>query len=203
MPPVISQEPSPHIACPTGLSGGTVPWQRLACGLWRVPQGDIAAAYSAHCLPNVRTFVHDGTLFTTTALVHRFALRTEARCHPLVLPDRYDGPPRGERGYEGMEVLHRKVPFRLGPETVFVSSDPTAMEWRHHLRAVYADAGRRVEPPCYRDFLDALETDERPAYIQALCLERASPEARFTREEMQHFLASGEAPPQRQMDLGF
>ena len=39
-------------------------WRRFSLGLWRVPRGDIADAYSASSLPKVTVFTHEGSLYT-------------------------------------------------------------------------------------------------------------------------------------------
>jgi len=39
-------------------------WQRFSTGLWRVPKGDIQAAYCADTFPKIKVFMHDGHLFT-------------------------------------------------------------------------------------------------------------------------------------------
>ena len=39
-------------------------WRRFSSGLWRVPEGDIAAAYCADTFPKIKVFTHEGRLFT-------------------------------------------------------------------------------------------------------------------------------------------
>lgn len=39
-------------------------WRRFSSGLWRVPEGDISAAYSAESFPKIKVFTHEGKLFT-------------------------------------------------------------------------------------------------------------------------------------------
>src|SRR5438046_420602 len=38
-------------------------WRRFSNGLWRVPEGDISAAYCADTFPKLKAFLEDGQLF--------------------------------------------------------------------------------------------------------------------------------------------
>src|ERR1041385_1103282 len=40
-------------------------WKRFACGLWRLPEGDISAAYCADTFPRLKAFPHEGRLYMT------------------------------------------------------------------------------------------------------------------------------------------
>ncbi len=168
-----------------------VPWRRLACGLWRVPKGDITAAYSADQLPRVRTFQHDGAIFTCTSLAGR-SFQLTARCYPLIAPAEYHGPEPVKHGYEGSEVLFRKRPHRLGPAVTFVASDPTVNEWRGLLRVLYADGGMFAAGKTYAQLLgEWMEAGHATSNEQeALRLELAAGDPPNTQDEMKARLSS-------------
>lgn len=142
--------PPPNRVWPAPL---IVPWQRFSCGLWRMPEGDISAAYSANRLPRVRMFQHEGVCFTCLSLAGR-AFQQMARCYPLIALADYNGPEPVERSYEGSEVLFRKQPHRLGSLVTFIASDPGIHEWRRLLRVLYADGGAFVSGKTYAQMLD-------------------------------------------------
>ena len=70
----------------------TVNWRRLSSGLWRVPEGDIHAAYSAESFPRVAVFTHAGRLFTNCGVHYHGPVHAEANCYPLIPQDEYRGP---------------------------------------------------------------------------------------------------------------
>ena len=61
-------------------------WRRFSDGLWRVPEGDIAAAYCADTFPKIKVFTHEGRLFTNCGCNYSHAFETEVNCYPLVPP---------------------------------------------------------------------------------------------------------------------
>ncbi len=132
----------------------TVNWRLLSHGLWRVPEGDIHAAYSAETFPRVAVFSHEGRLFTNLAVHFYGAVHAEADCYSLIPADEYRGPESRQYTYEGREAAHRGQVFRLGPKVVFKASDPTVEEWRRLLRVHYADGGMFVAGRTYLEFLD-------------------------------------------------
>lgn len=168
-----------------------VPWRRLAGGLWRVPKGDIADAYSADQLPRVRTFQHEGTTFTCLSLSGR-AFQLTARCYSLIAPADYHGPEPAGRSYEGREVLFRKQPQRLGAPVTFVASDPTVDEWRGLFRVLYADGGMFASGKTYAQLLDqwAHSIHATPNEQAAARLELATGDLPNTQDEMKARLSS-------------
>lgn len=168
-----------------------VQWRRLACGLWRVPKGDIADAYSADQLPRVRTFQHEGALFTCLSLAGR-AFQLSACCHPLIAPSDYRGPEPAGRSYEGREVQFRKQSHRLGPPVMFAPSDITVDEWRELLRVLYADGGMFAAGKTYAQFLADRTpiAHTTPNEREALRLEQAASDPPATQDEMRTRLAS-------------
>lgn len=168
-----------------------VPWRRLACGLWRVPKGDIAAAYSADQLPQVRTFQHEGAVFTCMSLAGR-ALQLTARCYPLIAPADYHGPEPVKNGCEGREVRFRKQPHRLGAPVTFVASDPTVDEWRGLLRVLYADGGYFATGKTYAQLLNKWTEagQATPNEQEALRMELAAGDPPDTQDEMKARLLS-------------
>src|ERR1700744_6651863 len=88
------------------------PWRRFSCGLWRVPEGDISAAYSADTMPRVKVFTHDGRLYTSGGGGGRW-VSSETDAYPLIHPDKYQGPDNVPYSYEGKTVTHKGKTFRL------------------------------------------------------------------------------------------
>jgi len=100
----------------------TVNWRRLSHGLWRVPEGDIHAAYSAESFPRIAVFSHEGRVFTNCG-VHFFgAVHAEADCYALIPVAEYRGPEQRQYTYEGREAAYRGEVFRLGPKVVGVAT---------------------------------------------------------------------------------
>jgi len=129
-----------------------VNWRRLSHGLWRVPEGDIHAAYSAETFPRVAVFTHEGRLFTNCGVHFYGAVHAEADCYPLIPAEEYRGPEPRQYTYEGREPAYRAEVFRLGPKVVFKASDPTSDEWRPLLRVHYADGGFFAAGCTYLEF---------------------------------------------------
>jgi hypothetical protein len=71
--PVLSEErlPLSSTVAETPAHGGhqspnniVTDWRRFSSCLWRVPEGDISAAYSAQTFPKVKVFTHNGVILT-------------------------------------------------------------------------------------------------------------------------------------------
>ena len=160
-------------------------------GLWRVAEGDIAAAYSASILPKVLVFVHEGRLYTNGGCAFSKWLHAEASCYPLIAADTYHGAENVPYSYEGREVAYRGKVFRLGAKAIFVASDPTVDEWRQSARVLYADGGYFASHCTYTEFIgnrfDPQSENGRAARFQELaeCGARAMPR---TQAEMLHLL---------------
>jgi len=167
-------------------------WRRFSTGLWRVPEGDIAAAYSASILPKVSVFVHDGRLYTNGGCAFSKWLHAEADCYPLIAADAYHGAESVPYSYEGCEVVYRGKVFRLGAKAIFVASDPTVDEWRQSARVLYADGGYFAAHCTYTEFIgnrfDPSSENGRTARFKELaeCGARAMPR---TQAEMLQLLA--------------
>ena len=167
-------------------------WRRFSTGLWRVPEGDIAAAYSASTLPKVSVFVHEGRLYTNGGCAFSKWLHAEANCYPLIPADAYRGADNVPYSYEGREVAYRGKVFRLGAKTIFVASDPSVDEWRQSARVLYADGGYFAAQCTYTEFIgnrfDPQSENGRAARFKELaeCGARAMPR---TQAEMLQLLA--------------
>jgi hypothetical protein len=136
-----------------------VPWQRLADGVFDKKNGDIQSAYSADKKPKVRTFTHDGKLFTCMG-IHWKPCMPEAWCHQL-MPFTEPDPPKVPYSNEGEAVTFNGGKYRLGPAILFVASDRTVEEWRIHYRAIYTDGGYFTSEKTYHQFIEAqMERDQ-------------------------------------------
>ena len=181
-------------------------WRRFSDGLWRVPEGDIAAAYCADTFPKVKVFTHEGRLFTNCGCNYSKSFETEANCYPLIPADEYRGPANVPYSYEGREAVHRGGVFRLGAKVLLVSSDPPLAEWRHLLRVLYADDGCFATNCTYGEFLAnryaPKSENGRAAWFEELaeCGGRAMPR---TQEEMRHLLARKREPQNQPQQIDF
>lgn len=162
-------------------------WRRFSSGLWRVPQGDNAAAYCADTFPKIKAFTHEGRLFTNGGCHFAKFFEVEADCYPLVPADEYCGLNSAPYSYEGREARFRGQDFRLGAKVVFAASTPTLAEWRHLLRVLYADGGYFASGCTYSEFLasrfDPQSETGRAARLLELAECGAKPMPR-TQEEM-------------------
>src|SRR6266705_2092903 len=167
-------------------------WGRFSMGLWRMPEGDIAAAYSASTMPKVSVFVHEGRWFTNGGCAFSKWLHAEANCYPLIAADEYRDAENVPYSYQGCEVAYRGKVFRLGVKAIFVASDPTVEEWRQSARVLYADGGYFAAHCTYTEFIgnrfDPQSENGRAARFKELaeCGARAMPR---TQAEMLHLLA--------------
>ena len=85
-------------------------WRRFSMGLWRVPRGDIAAAYSIGTFPKVSVFVHEGRWFTNGGSCYSKLVHSEVNGYPLVPVDGYCGAESVPYSYEGQAVTQ---PIRI------------------------------------------------------------------------------------------
>ena len=129
-------------------------WQRFSSGLRQMPKGDICAAYSAHTLPRVSVFRHEGRMFTAGAILFLGTVHAEATSYPLLPVGSYAGPDSCPYSYEGRMVSHQGKAFRLGPKIVFIASEPTVEEWRKLMRVIYAHETRGSAQCTYLEFVD-------------------------------------------------
>ena len=183
-------------------------WRRFSSGLWRVPEGDIQAAYCADTFPKVKVFTHNGRLFTNCGGHFSGPIRAAADCYPLIPTDEYCGPEPRRCSYEGCEAVYQGDVFKLGPKVVFETADPTVDEWRRQFRVLYADGGMFAHGVSYLGFLDQRlspkSENERAAHFKELaeCGSGAMPR---TQAEMQRLLEGYDAiaarPAVQQLDF--
>jgi len=129
-------------------------WRRFSSGLWRVPEGDISAAYSAESFPKIKVFTHEGKLFTNGGGHFSGPVAAGADCYLLIPANEYRGPEPRRYSYEGREACFRGEVFKLGPKVVFVATDARVEEWRQLFRTMYADGGWFARHSNYRLFLN-------------------------------------------------
>lgn len=184
-------------------------WKRFACGLWRLPEGDISAAYCADTFPKLKAFVHEGRLYTNCGSLFSTAMHSFVTAYALIPPDEYHGPETVQYSYEGKEGIYKNERWRLGPQLIFESSDPTVEEWISILRVLYADGGMFAHGVTYREFLTERHPPKSPnectahAAELALCDAGGMPE---TQAEMRIFIGDSISPvhqPQPQLELTF
>ena len=179
-------------------------WRRFSSGLWRVPEGDISAAYSAEIFPKIRVFTHEGRVFTNCGGCFCGSVHAEMDCYRLLPADEYCGPEPRQYTYEGREAACKGEVFRLGPKVVFVASDPSIDEWRQMLRVLYADGGMFASRCAYLEFLDQRfspkSSNGQAARFKELaeCGAKAMPR---TQDEMRQLLNGEPAEKPQQMDF--
>ena len=178
-------------------------WRRFSMGLWRVPRGDIAEAYSASSFPKASVFTHEGRLYTNGGGHGKWVL-IEADAYPLIHPDEYQGPDSVPYSCEGRTVTHKGKTYRLGGKTVFAASDPSIKEWRHLCRVLYADGGYFASGCTYTEFMgnrfDPDSANGREARFKELAECGACLMPR-TQEEMRRLLAGKAINQPQQTDF--
>jgi hypothetical protein len=171
-------------------------WRRFSSGLWRVPDGDIQAAYCADIFPKVKVFMHEGRLFTNCGGHFSGPISAAADCYPLIPADEYSGPEPARYTYEGREAAYQGEVFKLGRKVVFAASAPTIEEWRGLLRVLYADGGYFAHGVTYLEFLsDGISPNsenEKIAYAKELA-ECGSGSMPRTQAEMRSLLGGDKA----------
>jgi hypothetical protein len=184
-------------------------WRRFSSGLWRVPEGDIQAAYCAETFPKIKVFMHEGRLFTNCGGHFSGAVRAAADCYLLIPADEYRGLEPAQYTYEGREAVYQGRIFKLGRKVVFSSSDPTVEEWRHLLCVLYADGGMFAHGVTYVEFLNERispkSENEKAAHLMELT-KSGSGSMPQTQSEMQRLLEGEETgsaqSTTQQMDFG-
>jgi len=178
-------------------------WRRFSSGLWRVPEGDISAAYAAESFPRIKVFTHEGRLFTNGGGHFSGPVAAGADCYLLIPANEYRGPEPRRYTYEGREACFRGEVFKLGPKVVFVATDATVEEWRQLFRAMYADGGWFARHSNYGLFLNE---DSRLSLSEnaraALRLELTGDLLTHSKREMQRFLDdNGVSEPNEKLQL--
>jgi hypothetical protein len=178
-------------------------WRRFSSGLWRVPEGDISAAYSAESFPKIKVFTHEGKLFTNGGGHFSGPVSAGADCYLLIPVNEYHGPEPRRYTYEGREACFRGEVFKLGPKVVFVATDATVEEWRQMFRTLYADGGWFARHSTYESFLNEdrrLPLSENAS--AALRLELTSDLLAHSKQEMQRLLDdNGASEPREKLQL--
>ncbi|MGH7988802.1 MAG: hypothetical protein ACREDS_01215 [Limisphaerales bacterium] len=181
-------------------------WRRFSNGLWRVPEGDIAAAYCADTFLKIKVFTYEGRLFTNCGCNYSNTFETEANGYPLIPADEYRGADSVPYSYEGREAAYRGEVFKLGAKVLFVASDPALAEWRHLMRVLYADGGYFAANCTYREFLtnrfDPRSENGRAARFKELaeCGAKLMPR---TQEEMRLLLRQETDPANQPQQIDF
>ena len=181
-------------------------WRRFSDGLWRVPEGDIAAAYCADTFPKIKVFTHEGRLFTNCGCNYSKFLAAEVNCYPLVPRDEYRGAENVPYSYEGREAAYKGKVFKLGAKILFAASDPTLEEWRHLARVLYADGGYFASGCTYTEFIGNRFDPQSEIGSAARFKELAECGARSmprTQEEMRRLLAGESALENQPQQIDF
>ena len=178
-------------------------WRRFSSGLWRVPEGDISAAYCADSFPKIKVFTHEGKLFTNGGGHFSGPVSAGADCYLLIPANEYRGPEPRRYTYEGREACFRGEVFKLGPKVVFVATDASVEEWRQLFRVMYADGGWFARHSNYGLFLN--EDSRLPLSenaLSALRLELTGDLLAQSKQEMQCFLdETGVSEPSEKLQL--
>jgi hypothetical protein len=170
-------------------------WRRFSCGLWRVPEGDIAAAYCADTFPQLKVFTHEGRLFTNGGCRHAGLFDSSADCYPLVPAEDYEGPEPARFTWEGREARFQGRAYKLGRKVRFVASAPPVEDCRRLLRVMYVDGGWFARFGTYGQFLaEGCSEPRTETGREALRLEASGEFAAFTKDAMRRAL---EIPAER------
>ena len=148
---------------------------RLETGIWGNPEGDIQAAYCADTFPKIRTFTHDGQLFTNCG----GCAEESMGCYPLIPESDYNGPEPRQYTYESKASIYHGQKFRLGPKVKFTVRARSLDEWTNLLCRRYAHGGYFAAGKTYRDVLvQFLERERTPE------AERTAIEAELARTDL-------------------
>lgn len=165
----------------------TTDWRRFTCGLWRMPEGDIDAAYCADIFPKLKVFTHEGRLYTNGGCHFSHFVKASANCYPLIPAEEYNGPTQVPYSYEGKEGRWKGKTYRLGPKVVFEANDPSVSEWIQLYRVLFAEGGMFASGITYARFLkervkpESQNEREAQAVEIARCLREFTPNSQ---EEM-------------------
>ncbi len=174
---------------------------RLACGLWGFKEGDVHAAYCADTFPKIRTFQHEGRLFTNCG-----GTSESMDCYPLLAAEDYRGPERLPSSYEGSQVTWNQRTCRLGPKVAFTSRARTVEEETDLLRRQYAHGGYFAAGKTYRQLLLEFQSQDNASknLVEAIEAELARADLPNSQQEMLAQLAGPCLPmPAQQGLLGF
>jgi hypothetical protein len=164
-------------------------WRRFSCGLWRVPEGDIAAAYSADTFPKLKVFTHEGRLFTNGGACHAGLFNSSAHCYPLIPAEDYDGPEPARFTWEGREARFQGRAYRLGHKVHFVACAPAVDDCRRLLRVMYVDGGWFARFGTYGQFLaEGCSEPKTDTGREALGFEASGEFVAFTKDDMRRVL---------------
>jgi hypothetical protein len=181
-------------------------WRRFSMGLWRVPEGDIRAAYCGDTFPKIKVFTHEGRLYTNGGCAFSKWLHAEVDGYPLIITDEYHGAESVPYSYEGREVAYRGKVFRLGAKIIFVASDPTIEEWRQSARVLYGEGGHFAAECTYAEFIgnrfDPKSENGHAARLKELAECGARPMPR-TQDEMLRLLAQGNGSINQPQQIDF
>lgn len=176
-------------------------WRRFAIGLWRLPKGDISDAYCADIFPRLRTFSQSGDIYANLgAAFSQSPVHAVVSAYPLMRAEESQRLAPMPYSYQGREGTFKGETFWLGPRVLFESSEPTTLEWRPILRAMYADCGR-ANQRSYAEFLATL-SEKGDAMKMAVALELEHEISRFSKQEVSAFLERRpEQPHQMTLNL--
>jgi hypothetical protein len=147
---------------------------RLEIGLWGYPEGDISAAYCADTFPKVKTFRHEGQLFTNMG-----GSGSSVACYPLLPKAESIGSEPLPHSYEGREVVLTGQRYRLGRKVKFTIRERTLPEGVDYLRRLYAYGGYFAAGKTYAEVLNYCSDGyEVPPW------EKAAIDAELTRAEL-------------------
>ena len=171
---------------------------RLACGLWGYKEGDIRVAYCADTFPKIKTFLHEGQLFTNCG-----GTSESMDCYPLISAEYYMGPERIPYSYEGSLVTWNHRACRLGPKVAFTIRERTVEEETDLLRRQYAHGGYFAAGKTYRQLLLEFQRRDNVSenLVAAINAELARAKLPTTQQEMLAQLVVPSLPESAQKGL--
>lgn len=159
-------------------------------GLWRIPVGDIAAAYSGQTFPIIKTFRNGNAFFTNCGCAFSEGpVQAAVDAYPLLSLNISPKPLEKQYSYEGREAKFKGQKYLLGPKIIFESSEPTVSEWRGLLRILYVEGGYFASQNTYAEFLARYQKHDGNL-AQAVVLETGHEIRMFTKEKLSAFLTA-------------
>lgn len=126
-------------------------WRRFSSGLWRLPEGDIQAAYCADTFPKVKTCMHAGRLRVRWAETRHRGRERRNHHHPRVRPTHHERSPSQKcplvsAPMQADKACQEKLPEHKSrkPRDSRIAASPLPVSVSKHPRQTGSPCGRRV-----------------------------------------------------------
>lgn len=152
----------------------TVNPERLASGLWGLPEGDISKSYSGHCyIEHKRAkapFHHIAKAYVAMS-VYSSGFHREATAYPLMNPNTFKAE-EYQYSYTGKSISYKGKSYTLGNAVVFSQRPLSLDEKIEMLRRYFAYGGLfAVEAGTYNSYLAGVAQDSDDGELKGAILQ--------------------------------